>query len=112
MIQYMHMKINEVQDHDFQSMIDELCECVCLDRNQISNQSFAFLLMAISREEKEMNLKYLLNSKTIERKVHSFALNSAVYLICCELVRLKKSHIEIFDKKSVFGLRVRLKNHE
>jgi hypothetical protein len=99
-----HAKISAIKDLDFQLLVHELCQSICLDKNEIIDQSFSFLLMVIVKEKKKIDLNNVLISKILETKVGKLSGNSFVYSVCCELVRLNNLHIELFSGKSVSTL--------
>jgi hypothetical protein len=99
-----HLKISIVEDSDFQLLVDELCQSIFLDKNDVLQHTFSFLLMAIVREKKKMDLNNVLVSRILDTKVGKLSFNSIVYSVCCELVALNNSHIEFYSGKSVFTL--------
>jgi hypothetical protein len=104
MTNYTQIKICEIPDPDFQSLITELCHCVVLRRDQFVNQPLSFLLMAIVRERRAMTRQHLPTDGILTVKVDKLSPDSVVYDICREMVNRKGAHIESFDGKTVLSL--------
>lgn len=104
MTNYLETKISQIVDADFQTLITELCGCVGLAEDQVENMTLANLLTAIVKEKKKMALQNVAISLILETRIRKLSADSVVYGVCCELVRLKRSHIELFVGKSVFTL--------
>ena len=98
------MKICEITDSGFQSMVDELSLCIGLDREHFNNQPLAYMLMVIHKEKKALTRHQLPISGILTTKVDKLPPDSVVDLVCRELVNLKKTHIESFDGKTVLSL--------
>ncbi|HXR04016.1 MAG TPA: hypothetical protein VN836_04835 [Verrucomicrobiae bacterium] len=104
MTNYTQIKICEIPDPDFQSLITELCHCVVLGRDQFVNQPLSFLLMAIVRERRVMTRQHLPTDGILTVKVDKLLPDSVVYDVCQEMVNRKGAHIESFDGKTVLSL--------
>lgn len=104
MTNYTEVKIREIDNPDFQSMIDELCHCVVLGKDQFVNQPLPYLFMAIIRERRAMTRQHLPTNGILTRKVDKLSSDSVVYDVCRELVNRKRTHIESFDGKTVLSL--------
>ena len=104
MTNYAQIKICEIPDPDFQSMITELCRCVVLGQDQFVNKPLSFLLMAIVREKRAMTRQHLLTDGILTMKVDKLSPDSVVYDVCREMVNRKGTHIESFDGKTVLSL--------
>ena len=104
MTNYAQIKICEIRDSDFQSMVAELCQCVFLGKDQFVDQTLAFLLMAIVREKRSISRQHLATDGILTMRVDKLSTDSVVYCICRELANSKGAHIESFDGKTVLSL--------
>jgi hypothetical protein len=103
MTNYTQIKICEIPDPDFQSMVAELCRCVFLGKDQFVNQPLHFLLMAIIREKRAITRQHLPTDGILTKKVDKLLTDSVVYCVCRELENMKGAHIESFDGKTVLS---------
>lgn len=101
---FVHMKISDIADSDFQAMTAELCHCVGWDKDQFEMKTFSFLLMAIGREDRSLTQQHLPVSGILTTKVNKLPTNGAVFRVCYELAVLNRTHIESFDGKTVLTL--------
>ena len=85
-------------------MVAELCHCVNLGKDQFENQPLSYLLMAIGKEKRALTKQHLPTSGILTRKVDELPPDSIVYQVCQELVNLKRTHIESFDRRTVLTL--------
>jgi len=104
MTNYLEMKICRVQDEEFQSLIEELCYCAAWNVEQFDNHTLRFLLMAIGKEARVLSLQHFPFKGVLTTKVDKLRPESVVFNVCQELVRLKHTHIEAFDGKTVLSL--------
>jgi hypothetical protein len=104
MTRYLETKICDVDDEEFQSLIDELCQCANWERSQFDTHTLRFLLMATGKEARELSQQHFAFKGVLTTKVDKLLPGSVVFAVCQELVRLKHSHIEAFDGKSVLTL--------
>ena len=102
---HLETRICDIDDHDFQAMVDELCECVGKNRAEFINLRFSFMLMAIVKEDpKCLSKQYLAAPRILTQKVDKLSPGTVVFQICKELVDLNRLHIESFDGKMVLSL--------
>jgi hypothetical protein len=101
---YTEIKIREISDPDFQLMIDELCHCVVLGKDQFVNQPLPYLFMAIVQEGRVMTRQHLPTNGILTRKVDKLPSDSVVYGVCRELANWKRTNIESFDGRTVLSL--------
>lgn len=102
---YIYMKMRDVADPDFHAMVAELCRCVGWDKNQFEEKTdFSFLLMAIGREGKVLTQQRAPRNGILRTKVNKLPTNGAVFRVCYELSTLNRTHIELFDGKTVLTL--------
>ena len=104
MTRHLETKIREVHDEEFQSLIDELCQCAAWEREQFDNHTLRFLLMATGKEARALSHQHLAFKGVLTTKVDKLRPESVVFDVCQELVRLKHTHIEAFDGKTVLSL--------
>jgi hypothetical protein len=104
MTNYLHIRISEISDPSFQSMVTELCHCVDLNRTQFEDQALSYLLMAIGKEQRTLSIQHLPTSGVLTMKLDQFPADSVVYRVCWELANLNGTHIESFDGKTVLSL--------
>ena len=104
MTNYTQTNICDISDSGFQSMVAELCHCVNLGKDQFDNQPLSYLLMAIGKEKRALTKQHLPTSGILTRKVDELPPDSIVYQVCWELVNLKRTHIESFDRRTVLSL--------
>jgi len=104
MTNYSQTNICEISDPEFQLMVDELCHCVDLGKDQYESQPLSFLLMTIGREKRAMTKEHLPGNGILTRKVNKLPIDSVVHCVCTELANLKRTHIESFDGKTVLSL--------
>ena len=104
MSNYLHTRIREIGDVDLRSVLTELCHCVRWESSEYEGHTVYQLLSLIFLEHPDaVTLDYLpvpglLGTKT--KKVKS----PAVRDFCQELIQLKHTHIEVFDKKPLLTL--------
>jgi hypothetical protein len=101
---FIEMKISEIADSDFQSLVTELCHCVSLDREQFINQPLSFLLMAIVRENRAMTRQHLLVDGILTMKVDKVSTDSVLYQVCKELANFKGMTVEAYGGKTILSL--------
>ena len=104
MTRYLETKICEVPDENFQLLIEELCLCAGWEPTQFENHTLRFLLMATGKEARELSLQHIPFKGVLTTKVDKLKHESVVFNVCEELVRVKRSHIEAFDGKTVLSL--------
>ena len=104
MTNYVQTNICEIPDSGFQSMIDELCGCVVLGKDQFVKQPLSYLFMAIIKENRAMTRQHLLMDGILTTKVDKLSPDSVVYHVCREMVNRKGTSIEVFDGKTVLTL--------
>ena len=104
MTRYLETKIREVYDEEFQFLIDELCQCAGWEREEFDNHTLRFLLMATGKEVRALSHQHFPFKGVLTTKVDKLRPESVVFHVCQELVRLKHTHIEAFDGKTVLSL--------
>ena len=104
MIKYIETNICEIRDHQFQSLITELCHCTDLPQAQFNPKPLSYLFMVVVREKKPLAKQFLPGPGILTMKVDQVDPDSVVHRVCLELVNLKKTHIESFDGKTVLAL--------
>lgn len=103
---YLETKIRDIDDPDFQSLVDELCQCIGFARDEFDNQRFSFLLMVIGRERRESRLlrKYLPVERILGRRVDKLHPDSVVYEVCKQLATINNTILEAFGGARVLTL--------
>jgi hypothetical protein len=104
MIKYVETKIIEIEDADFQTLISELCESVCMSDEGVENMTLANLFSAFVTEKKVMNLQQLPAERILSKKVKELKLGSVVHDVCCELASRNGKAMDDMLGKSVFAL--------
>ena len=104
MSNYLHTRVREIGDADLRAVLEELCHCVRWGLARHESGTVFYLLAAIFLEHPEgvtldhLPVVGLLGTKMNKIKSH------AVRDFCQELVRLKHTHIEVYDKKPLLAL--------
>ena len=104
MTRYLETKICKITDKDFQSLINEICFCAGWERTQFDDHTLRFLLMATGKEARELSLQHTPFKGVLTTKVAKLKSDSVVFNVCQELVKVKHTHIEAFDGKTVLSL--------
>ena len=89
MTKYLDVKIIKIEDSDFQTLIGELCESICMSDEGVENNTLANLFSAFVIEKKMMNLQQLPTERILSKKVKELKLGSVVHGVCCELALAK-----------------------
>lgn len=100
----LNTSLSKIDDEQFQTMIDELCLGLRINKEEVFNQSLFYLFGVMARENKAMMKDYFPIETVLAMKVNSLQPNSVLYEICTELARLNNSIIEAFYGKSVLHL--------
>ena len=104
MSNFLHTRVREVEDADLRAVLEELCHCVRWDLARHEGGTVFYLLSAIFLEHPggvtldHLPMTGLLGTKTKRIK------SSVVQDFCQELVRLKHTHIEVYDRKPLLAL--------
>lgn len=106
MTNILEINIREVRDEGFQSLVNGLCECIAIPREEFMSRSLRFLLMVIVKENrgKLLSKKYLSLDGILGRKVDRLNSDSAVYEVCKELARINNTVIDEFAGVTVLTL--------
>ncbi len=104
MTNYLETRMSEIADFDFQKLIDELCFCVDLPRDDFHDQRLSFLLMAIGREGRTLSAQHTAMPGILTTSVHKLSHDSAVFQVCNQLAAVNRTNIESFDGKTVLSL--------
>jgi hypothetical protein len=91
---YLHTKIREIPDPDFQSLVEELCLCINFPMDEFVNQPLSYLLMVVVQEKRALTRLHAPMERVLAMKVDKLPRDSAVYWVCRELVDLKGTIIE------------------
>ena len=102
MTTYIETKICEINDVDFQSLISELCECLNFDKFDFKNRTMANLFSAVVTEGKKMDLRNLIASTILAKKVKTLELGSVLYCVCCELINRSGKAMDDMMGKTIF----------
>ena len=101
---YLHAKLVDVEDPDFQSLIDELHHCVGWTRKDQPLSSAFTLLQSIGIEDpRALTAQHLPTPGVLTMKVGTLP-PGVVRDFCAELVGLARTHVETFDGKTVLSL--------
>jgi hypothetical protein len=100
-MKYIETRISEISDPTFQALIDELCDCVRFNRDEASESTLSFLLMAIGKEERRLSLLCASVSVVLGTKVSKLPFGSVVWQVCKELGQMTGTPIEAFDTQTV-----------
>ncbi len=104
MSNHLHTKIREIDSADLRAMLMELCHCVRWDLSRHEGDTIFYLLSALFLEHPDaitldhLPVTGLLGTKTPKIK------SPSIREFCEELIRLKHTHIEQFDKKPLLAL--------
>jgi len=99
-----HAKITEVEDDDFQAMINELYHCVDWPRHDEDLPTIFNLLSAIAAQDiKALTSNHLPTAGILTTKIGKLP-DGLVYEFCRELAGILQTHIEAFDGKTVLSL--------
>ena len=106
MTNYVQIKICEIEDPDFRSLIVELCQGLNWEFDEFYDSRLSDLLMSIGKEDKGKSLtrQHLPLSRVLTTRVDKLPFDSVVHQACRELARMKGSPIEAFDGKTVLTL--------
>jgi len=100
----LHAKISDVPDSAFQQLIEELYHCVGWKRNDEDYHNAFYLISAICAHDfGSLTIEHLPGPGILTTSVGKLA-PGVVYDFCAELVRIRGSHIEAFDRKTVLTL--------
>lgn len=104
MSNYLHSRIREISDAHFQQMLAELCHCVRWDvADHAGNTVFQLLSLLFLEHPDDLTLDHLPTPGLLGTKVKKLKA-AAVREFCDELIRLKHTHLEAFDKKPLLAL--------
>jgi hypothetical protein len=101
---YVETKIIEIEDADFQTLIGELCESVCMTDEGVEKLTLANLFSAFVTGKKVMNLQQLPTERILSKKVKELKLGSVVHDVCCELALAKGKPMDNLAGTTVFAL--------
>lgn len=101
---YLHSPIAKTSDPEFQLLINELYHCAGWGRDDGQHLTLFYLLSAINAEDpKALTAAHLPVPGVLTTKVGKLR-RGVVYDLCVELVKLKPTHLEAFDGKTVLSL--------
>lgn len=100
----LHSSLCEVEDHEFDQLIDELHHCVGWARDDTSLTTLWYLLSAIVVEDSNALAANRLPTEGILLTKTNKLSPGAVYDVCRELTFHQGTHIESFDGKTVLSL--------
>jgi len=104
MSNHLHAKVAEVEDSNFQQMVNELYHCVGWKRDDHEVPTIFYLLSHIGvQDPKALTKNHLPCTGILTTKVGKLK-QGVVYDFCRELAALKHTHIESFDGKTVLSL--------
>ncbi len=104
MSNYLHTKVREIENPDLRTVLEELCHCVRWDLARHESGTVFYLLAAIFLEHPQgVTLDHLPVTGLLGTKVRKIK-SSGVQDFCAELIRLKHTHVEVFDKKPLLAL--------
>jgi len=104
MTAYVETKIGLIDDPDFQSLIDELCECANWAKDDFENKTLANFFTAVVIEKKEITRLKVLIDPILRKKVKDLEVDSVVYGVCCELLSRAGKSMDDYLGKSVYAV--------
>lgn len=105
MSNYLHTRIRDLGDADLRALLAELCHCVRWDLSRHEGDTvFQFLSSLFLEHPDGVTLDHLPVPGWLGTKTHKLKASSPVRDFCGELIYLKRTHIEFFDKKPVLAL--------
>ena len=104
MSNYLHANLSEIDDDEFHQMIDELCHCAQMRRDdQVALTAFSLLSNILNNDSIRLTSNHLPVKGILSTKLSKLS-QGAIYDFCFELATLKRTHIESFDNKTVLSL--------